>query len=122
LDEPFSNLDAKSREAHAHQRPSILQKTSHIAMLFVTPIKSTLSLFESHRLDELRRRASQQGDPRLHLRRTASTLIRARLRRQTLFVQRQSANAAIHRAKWPFALAGARDCIVFGRCYKSRAA
>jgi ABC-type Fe3+/spermidine/putrescine transport system ATPase subunit len=114
LDEPFSNLDAKLRE---QMRISVksLQKRLNIAMLFVTHDQiEALSL--SNRIALINFGVvQQQGDPRLLYEAPVNEFVRDFVGRTLLFKGKvQSANPS---GQMAIALAGARDCVVFGRSY-----
>ncbi|MGH7794839.1 MAG: ABC transporter ATP-binding protein [Candidatus Binatia bacterium] len=114
LDEPFSNLDAKLRE-QMRLSVKLLQKRLNIAMLFVTHDQiEALSL--SNRIALMNFGVvQQQGDPRLLYEEPVNEFVRDFVGRTLLFKGRvQTANASGILA---IALAGARDCVVFGRCY-----
>jgi len=114
LDEPFSNLDAKLRE-QMRLSVKLLQKRLNIAMLFVTHDQiEALSL--SNRIALMNFGVvQQQGDPRLLYEEPVNEFVRDFVGRTLLFKgQVQSSNAS---GLLAIALAGARDCVVFGRCY-----
>jgi iron(III) transport system ATP-binding protein len=114
LDEPFSNLDAKLRE---QMRISVkmLQKRLKIAMLFVTHDQiEALSLSNRIALMNLGV-VQQEGDPRLLYEEPANEFVRDFIGRTLLFkggVQTSNPSGLI-----AIALAGAPDCVVFGRTY-----
>jgi len=114
LDEPFSNLDAKLRE-QMRISVKLLQKRLNIAMLFVTHDQiEALSL--SNRIALMNFGVvQQQGDPRLLYEEPVNEFVRDFVGRTLLFKGRvQTSNPS---GQMAIALAGARDCIVFGRCY-----
>jgi ABC-type Fe3+/spermidine/putrescine transport system ATPase subunit len=114
LDEPFSNLDAKLRE-QMRLSVKLLQKRLHIAMLFVTHDQiEALSL--SNRIALMNSGVvQQQGDPRLLYEEPVNEFVRDFVGRTLLFKGTvQTANPS---GQMAIALAGARDCIVFGRSY-----
>ncbi|HET9883122.1 MAG TPA: ABC transporter ATP-binding protein [Candidatus Binatia bacterium] len=114
LDEPFSNLDAKLRE-QMRISVKLLQKRLHIAMLFVTHDQiEALSL--SNRIALMNFGVvQQQGDPRLLYEKPVNEFVRDFVGRTLLFKGTvQSSNPS---GQMAIALAGARDCVVFGRCY-----
>jgi ABC-type Fe3+/spermidine/putrescine transport system ATPase subunit len=114
LDEPFSNLDAKLRE-QMRLSVKLLQKRLHIAMLFVTHDQiEALSL--SNRIALMNFGVvQQQGDPRLLYEEPVNEFVRDFVGRTLLFKGTvQTANPS---GQMAIALAGARDCIVFGRSY-----
>jgi ABC-type Fe3+/spermidine/putrescine transport system ATPase subunit len=114
LDEPFSNLDAKLRE-QMRLSVKLLQKRLNIAMLFVTHDQiEALSL--SNRIALMNFGVvQQQGDPRLLYEEPANEFVRDFVGRTLLFkgtVQTGNPSGQI-----AIALAGAPDCVVFGRSY-----
>jgi ABC-type Fe3+/spermidine/putrescine transport system ATPase subunit len=114
LDEPFSNLDAKLRE-QMRISVKLLQKRLHIAMLFVTHDQiEALSL--SNRIALMNFGVvQQQGDPRLLYEKPVNEFVRDFVGRTLLFKGTvQTSNPS---GQMAIALAGARDCVVFGRCY-----
>ena len=114
LDEPFSNLDAKLRE-QMRISVKLLQKRLNIAMLFVTHDQiEALSL--SNRIALMNFGVvQQQGDPRLLYEEPINEFVRDFVGRTLLFKGKvQTSNPS---GQMAIALAGARDCIVFGRCY-----
>jgi ABC-type Fe3+/spermidine/putrescine transport system ATPase subunit len=114
LDEPFSNLDAKLRE-QMRIGVKLLQKRLNIAMLFVTHDQiEALSL--SNRIALMNFGVvQQQGDPRLLYEEPVNEFVRDFVGRTLLFKGKmQTSNPS---GQMAIALAGARDCIVFGRCY-----
>ena len=114
LDEPFSNLDAKLRE-QMRLSVKLLQKRLNIAMLFVTHDQiEALSL--SNRIALMNFGVvQQQGDPRLLYEEPVNEFVRDFVGRTLLFKGRvQTGNAS---GMLAIELAGARDCVVFGRCY-----
>jgi iron(III) transport system ATP-binding protein len=114
LDEPFSNLDAKLRE-QMRISVKLLQKRLNIAMLFVTHDQiEALSL--SNRIALMNFGVvQQQGDPRLLYEAPVNEFVRDFVGRTLLFKgQVQSANPS---GQMAIGLAGARDCVVFGRSY-----
>jgi iron(III) transport system ATP-binding protein len=114
LDEPFSNLDAKLRE-QMRLSVKLLQKRLHVAMLFVTHDQiEALSLSNRIALMNLGV-VQQQGDPRLLYEEPVNEFVRDFVGRTLLFKGTvQTANPS---GQMAIALAGARDCIVFGRSY-----
>jgi ABC-type Fe3+/spermidine/putrescine transport system ATPase subunit len=114
LDEPFSNLDAKLREQMRIQ-VKLLQKQLKIAMLFVTHDQiEALSL--SNRIALMNFGVvQQQGDPRLLYEQPVNEFVRDFVGRTLLFKGTvQTSNPA---GQLAIALAGAPDCVVFGRSY-----
>ena len=114
LDEPFSNLDAKLRE-QMRIGVKLLQKRLNIAMLFVTHDQiEALSL--SNRIALMNFGVvQQQGDPRLLYEEPVNEFVRDFVGRTLLFKGKvQTSNPS---GQMAIALAGARDCVVFGRCY-----
>jgi iron(III) transport system ATP-binding protein len=114
LDEPFSNLDAKLRE-QMRLSVKLLQKRLKIAMLFVTHDQiEALSL--SNRIALMNFGVvQQQGDPRLLYEEPVNEFVRDFVGRTLLFKGRvQTGNPS---GQIAIALDGARDCVVFGRCY-----
>jgi ABC-type Fe3+/spermidine/putrescine transport system ATPase subunit len=114
LDEPFSNLDAKLREQMRLQ-VKLLQKRLNIAMLFVTHDQiEALSL--SNRVALMNFGVvQQQGSPRLLYEEPVNEFVRDFVGRTLLFRGKvQTGNPA---GQLAIALAGAPDCIVFGRTY-----
>jgi iron(III) transport system ATP-binding protein len=114
LDEPFSNLDAKLRE-QMRIGVKLLQKRLDIAMLFVTHDQiEALSL--SNRVALMNFGVvQQQGNPRLLYEAPANEFVRDFIGRTLLFKGKvQSSNPS---GPIAIALAGAPDCIVFGRTY-----
>jgi ABC-type Fe3+/spermidine/putrescine transport system ATPase subunit len=114
LDEPFSNLDAKLRE-QMRISVKLLQKRLNIAMLFVTHDQiEALSL--SNRIALMNFGVvQQQGDPRLLYEKPVNEFVRDFVGRTLLF--RGTVQTSIPSGQMAIALAGARDCVVFGRCY-----
>src|SRR5689334_900522 len=114
LDEPFSNLDAKLRE-QMRLGVKLLQKRLNIAMLFVTHDQiEALSL--SNRIALMNFGVvQQQGDPRLLYEAPVNEFVRDFVGRTVLFKgQVQSSNPS---GQIAIAIAGGRDCVVFGRSY-----
>ena len=114
LDEPFSNLDAKLRE-QMRVSVKLLQKRLNVAMLFVTHDQiEALSL--SNRIALMNFGVvQQQGDPRLLYEAPVNEFVRDFVGRTLLFKGTvQTSNPS---GPMAIALAGARDCVVFGRCY-----
>jgi ABC-type Fe3+/spermidine/putrescine transport system ATPase subunit len=114
LDEPFSNLDAKLRE-QMRISVKLLQKRLSIAMLFVTHDQiEALSL--SNRIALMNFGVvQQQGEPRLLYESPVNEFVRDFVGRTLLFKgQVQTSNPS---GQIAIALAGARDCVVFGRSY-----
>jgi ABC-type Fe3+/spermidine/putrescine transport system ATPase subunit len=114
LDEPFSNLDAKLRE-QMRIGVKLLQKRLNIAMLFVTHDQiEALSL--SNRIALMNFGVvQQQGNPRLLYEEPVNEFVRDFVGRTLLFKgQVQTSNPS---GQIAIALAGAPDCVVFGRTY-----
>jgi iron(III) transport system ATP-binding protein len=114
LDEPFSNLDAKLRE-QMRISVKLLQRRLNIAMLFVTHDQiEALSL--SNRIALMNFGViQQQGDPRLLYEAPVNEFVRDFVGKTLLFRGKvQTGNPA---GQLAIALSGARDCVVFGRCY-----
>jgi iron(III) transport system ATP-binding protein len=114
LDEPFSNLDAKLRE-QMRISVKLLQKRLNIAMLFVTHDQiEALSL--SNRIALMNFGVvQQQGNPRLLYEQPVNEFVRDFIGKTLLFKGKvQSGNPS---GQLAIALAGARDCVVFGRTY-----
>jgi iron(III) transport system ATP-binding protein len=114
LDEPFSNLDAKLRE-QMRLSVKLLQKRLNIAMLFVTHDQiEALSL--SNRIALMNFGAvQQQGEPRVLYESPINEFVRDFVGRTVLFKGRvQSSNPS---GQIAIAVAGGRDCVVFGRSY-----
>jgi ABC-type Fe3+/spermidine/putrescine transport system ATPase subunit len=114
LDEPFSNLDAKLRE-QMRISVKLLQRRLNIAMLFVTHDQiEALSL--SNRIALMNFGiVQQQGDPRLLYEEPVNEFVRDFVGRTLLFKGKvQTSNPS---GQIAIALAGAPDCVVFGRCY-----
>ena len=114
LDEPFSNLDAKLRE-QMRISVKLLQKRLSISMLFVTHDQiEALSL--SNRIALMNFGVvQQQGDPRLLYEEPVNEFVRDFVGKTVLFKGKvQTGNPA---GQLAIALSGARDCVVFGRCY-----
>jgi ABC-type Fe3+/spermidine/putrescine transport system ATPase subunit len=114
LDEPFSNLDAKLRE-QMRISVKLLQKRLSVAMLFVTHDQiEALSL--SNRIALMNFGVvQQQGEPRLLYESPVNEFVRDFVGRTVLFKgQVQSSNPS---GQIAIAIAGARDCVVFGRSY-----
>ena len=114
LDEPFSNLDAKLRE-QMRISVKLLQKRLNVAMLFVTHDQiEALSL--SNRIALMNFGVvQQQGDPRLLYEEPVNEFVRDFVGRTLLFKgEVQTSNPS---GQMAIALAGAPDCVVFGRCY-----
>jgi len=114
LDEPFSNLDAKLRE-QMRIGVKLLQKRLNIAMLFVTHDQiEALSL--SNRIALMNFGiVQQQGHPRLLYEEPVNEFVRDFVGRTLLFKGKvQSGNPS---GQMVIALAGARDCVVFGRSF-----
>ena len=114
LDEPFSNLDAKLRE-QMRISVKLLQKRLSVAMLFVTHDQiEALSL--SNRIALMNFGVvQQQGEPRLLYESPVNEFVRDFVGRTVLFKgQVQSSNPS---GQIAIALAGGRDCVVFGRSY-----
>ncbi|HSL81091.1 MAG TPA: ABC transporter ATP-binding protein [Pseudolabrys sp.] len=114
LDEPFSNLDAKLRE-QMRLGVKLLQKRLNIAMLFVTHDQiEALSL--SNRIALMNFGiVQQQGKPRLLYEKPVNEFVRDFVGRTLLFKGKvQTSNPS---GQMAIALAGAPDCVVFGRSY-----
>jgi ABC-type Fe3+/spermidine/putrescine transport system ATPase subunit len=116
LDEPFSNLDAKLRE-QMRISVKLLQKRLNIAMLFVTHDQiEALSL--SNRIALMNFGVvQQQGDPRLLYEAPVNEFVRDFVGRTLLF--KGTVRSANPSGQIAIALAGARDCVVFGRSYNT---
>jgi len=114
LDEPFSNLDAKLRE-QMRISVKLLQKRLSIAMLFVTHDQiEALSL--SNRIALMNFGVvQQQGEPRFLYESPVNEFVRDFVGRTLLFKGRvETSNPS---GQIAIALAGARDCVIFGRSY-----
>jgi len=114
LDEPFSNLDAKLR-AQMRISVKLLQKRLSVAMLFVTHDQiEALSL--SNRIALMNfGMVQQQGEPRVLYESPVNEFVRDFVGRTVLFKgQVQSSNPS---GQIAIAIAGGRDCVVFGRSY-----
>jgi len=114
LDEPFSNLDAKLRE-QMRISVKLLQKRLRDAMLFVTHDQmEALSL--SNRIALMNfGMVQQQGEPRVLYESPVNEFVRDFVGRTVLFKgQVQSSNPS---GQIAIAIAGGRDCVVFGRSY-----
>ena len=114
LDEPFSNLDAKLRE-QMRISVKLLQKRLSVAMLFVTHDQiEALSL--SNRIALMNfGMVHQQGEPRVLYESPVNEFVRDFVGRTVLFKgQVQSSNPS---GQIAIAIAGGRDCVVFGRSY-----
>ena len=114
LDEPFSNLDAKLRE-QMRISVKLLQKRLSVAMLFVTHDQiEALSL--SNRIALMNfGMVQQQGEPRILYESPVNEFVRDFVGRTVLFKgQVQSSNPS---GQIAIAIAGGRDCVVFGRSY-----
>lgn len=114
LDEPFSNLDAKLRE-QMRISVKLLQKRLSVAMLFVTHDQiEALSL--SNRIALMNfGLVQQQGEPRVLYESPVNEFVRDFVGRTVLFKgQVQSSNPS---GQIAIAIAGGRDCVVFGRSY-----
>jgi iron(III) transport system ATP-binding protein len=114
LDEPFSNLDAKLRE-QMRISLKLLQRRLRITMIFVTH-DQVEALCLSNRIALMNFGVvQQQGDPRLLYEEPANEFVRDFIGRTLLFKGKvQAANPS---GQVAIALAGAADCIVFGRSY-----
>jgi iron(III) transport system ATP-binding protein len=114
LDEPFSNLDAKLRE-QMRIGVKLLQKRLSVAMIFVTHDQiEALSL--SNRIALMNFGVvQQQGDPRLLYEQPVNEFVRDFVGRTLLF--KGSVQTSNPSGQMAIALAGARDCVVFGRSY-----
>jgi len=114
LDEPFSNLDAKLRE-QMRIGVKLLQKRLNIAMLFVTHDQiEALSL--SNRIALMNFGVvQQQGNPRLLYEEPVNEFVRDFVGKTLLFKGKvQTSNPS---GQMAIALAGAPDCVIFGRTY-----
>ncbi|MGH8677036.1 MAG: ABC transporter ATP-binding protein, partial [Burkholderiales bacterium] len=114
LDEPFSNLDAKLRE-QMRIEVKLLQKRLNIAVLFVTHDQiEALSL--SNRIALMNFGVvQQQGSPRLLYEQPVNEFVRDFVGRTLLFKGKvQTSNPS---GQMAIAVAGAPDCVVFGRTY-----
>jgi iron(III) transport system ATP-binding protein len=114
LDEPFSNLDAKLRE-QMRIGVKLLQKRLNITMIFVTHDRVE-ALCLSNRIALMNLGVvQQQGDPRLLYEKPANEFVRDFIGRTLLFKGKvQAGNPS---GQIAIALAGAADCVVFGRSY-----
>ena len=114
LDEPFSNLDAKLRE-QMRISVKLLQKRLSVAMLFVTHDQiEALSLPNRIALMNFGM-VQQQGEPRVLYESPVNEFVRDFVGRTVLFKgQVQSSNPS---GQIAIAIAGGRDCVVFGRSY-----
>ncbi|MGH7872651.1 MAG: ABC transporter ATP-binding protein [Candidatus Binatia bacterium] len=114
LDEPFSNLDAKLRE-QMRIGVKLLQKRLNIAMIFVTHDQiEALSL--SNRIALMNFGVvQQQGDPRLLYEEPVNEFVRDFVGRTLLF--KGNVQASNPSGQLAIALAGAPECVVFGRTY-----
>jgi iron(III) transport system ATP-binding protein len=114
LDEPFSNLDARLRE-QMRIGVKLLQKRLSVAMIFVTHDQiEALSL--SNRIALMNFGVvQQQGDPRLLYEEPVNEFVRDFVGRTLLF--KGSVQTSNPSGQMAIALAGARDCVVFGRSY-----
>jgi iron(III) transport system ATP-binding protein len=115
LDEPFSNLDAKLRE-QMRISVKLLQKRLNIAMLFVTHDQiEALSL--SNRIALMNFGVvQQQGHPRLLYEEPVNEFVRDFVGRTLLF--KGSVQTSNPSGQMAIAIAGAPDCVVFGRSYQ----
>src|SRR5262247_1665884 len=114
LDEPFSNLDAKLRE-QMRISVKLLQKRLNIALLFVTHDQiEALSLSNRIALMNLGV-VQQQGSPRLLYEAPVNEFVRDFVGKTLLF--RGKVLTSNPAGQLAIALAGARDCVVFGHCY-----
>jgi ABC-type Fe3+/spermidine/putrescine transport system ATPase subunit len=114
LDEPFSNLDAKLRE-QMRISVKLLQRRLNIALLFVTHDQiEALSL--SNRIALMNFGAvQQQGSPRLLYEKPVNEFVRDFVGKTLLFKGKvQTINPS---GQMVIILAGAPDCVVFGRTY-----
>ena len=118
LDEPFSNLDAKLRE-QMRISVKLLQRRLNIAMLFVTHDQiEALSL--SNRIALMNFGViQQQGDPRLLYEEPVNEFVRDFVGRTLLF--KGSVQTSNPSGQMAIAIAGAPDCVVFGRSYHPEA-
>jgi iron(III) transport system ATP-binding protein len=118
LDEPFSNLDAKLRE-QMRIGVKLLQKRLNITMIFVTH-DQVEALCLSNRIALMNLGVvQQQGDPRLLYEKPANEFVRDFIGRTLLF--RGKVQAGNPSGQIAIALAGAADCVVFGRSYHTTA-
>ncbi len=114
LDEPFSNLDAKLRE-QMRIGLKLLQKRLNITMLFVTHDQiEALSLANRIALMNFGI-VQQQGDPRLLYEEPANEFVRDFIGKTLLF--KGTVQASHPSGQLAIAIAGASDCVVFGRTY-----
>jgi len=114
LDEPFSNLDAKLRE-QMRIGVKLLQKRLSVAMIFVTHDQIE-ALCLSNRIALMNFGVvQQQGDPRLLYEQPINEFVRDFVGRTLLF--KGSVQTSNPSGQMAIALAGARDCVVFGRSY-----
>jgi ABC-type Fe3+/spermidine/putrescine transport system ATPase subunit len=114
LDEPFSNLDARLRE-QMRIEVKLLQKRLNIAVLFVTHDQvEALSLSNRIALINLGV-IQQQGTPRLLYEEPANEFVRDFIGKTLLF--RGTVQTSNPSGQLAIGIAGARDCVVFGRCY-----
>jgi iron(III) transport system ATP-binding protein len=114
LDEPFSNLDAKLRE-QMRIEVKLLQKRLNIAVLFVTHDQvEALSL--SNRIALINFGViQQQGSPRLLYEEPANEFVRDFIGKTLLF--RGTVQTSNPSGQLAVGIAGASDCVVFGRTY-----
>ena len=114
LDEPFSNLDAKLRE-QMRMELKHLQKRLNIAVLFVTHDQiEALSLSTGIALMNLGV-VQQRGHPRLLYEEPANEFVRDFVGKTALFkAEVRTSNPS---GQVAVAIAGAPDCVVFGRSY-----
>jgi iron(III) transport system ATP-binding protein len=114
LDEPFSNLDAKLREQMRIQ-VKLLQKRLSVALLFVTHDQiEALSL--SNRIALMNFGVvQQQGDPRLLYEQPVNEFVRDFVGKTLLF--KGTVQSSHPSGRIAIALAGAPDCVIFGRSY-----
>ncbi len=114
LDEPFSNLDAKLRE-QMRMELKHLQQRLNIAVLFVTHDQiEALSLSTGIALMNLGV-VQQRGHPRLLYEEPANEFVRDFVGKTALFkAEVRTSNPS---GQVAVAIAGAPDCVVFGRSY-----
>jgi ABC-type Fe3+/spermidine/putrescine transport system ATPase subunit len=114
LDEPLSNLDAQLREEMRRELKALQQRVN-VTVIFVTHDQiEALSL--SNRIALMNFGiVQQQGHPRLLYEEPVNEFVRDFVGRTLLFKGKvQSSNPS---GQMAIALAGARDCVVFGRSY-----
>ncbi len=114
LDEPFSNLDAKLREQMRAELKH-LQQRLNIAVLFVTHDQiEALSLSTGIALMNLGV-VQQRGHPRLLYEEPANEFVRDFVGKTALF--KGDVRTSNPSGQVAVAIAGAPDCVVFGRSY-----